>query len=62
MAKRSIIRKAIEKLNVDDKVNFLIAQLASVRVGASEVGLAMNRKYKTKSNSSDGVITVHRIA
>ncbi len=62
MAKRSIIRKAIEKLNVDDKVNFPIAQLASVRVGASEVGLAMNRKYKTRSNSADGVITVHRIA
>ncbi len=59
--KRYRIRPLLVRMNVGDSLKFPIEHLTSVRVAASENGLAMQRKYSTKTDRDGGFIEVRRM-
>lgn len=56
------VRPALSKLNVGETVTFPIARTKVVRVQASDLGLILERKYKTETDRTKRVIIVTRIA
>lgn len=55
------IRPAITALEVGDAVAFPIERLKSVRTQSSELGVILDRKFKTKTNRENHTITVLRV-
>lgn len=56
------IRPAIEALEVNQKVEFPIDKLRTVRVTASDLGLMFGRRYSTLTDRDERIVTVTRIA
>lgn len=56
------IRPTILSMNVNDLESFAIEKLESVKVTASNVSVISGRKFRTKTNKTEGVITVTRTA
>ena len=56
------IRPAIEALEVNQKVEFPIDKLRTVRVTASDLGLMFGRRYSTLADRDERIVTVTRIA
>lgn len=56
------IRPAIEALEINQKVEFPIDKLRTVRVTASDLGLMFGRKYSTLTDRDERTVTVTRIA
>lgn len=54
------IRKAIIALPIGQTADFPVERWNYVRVTASNVGLELNRKYRTQTKRDDRVITVIR--
>lgn len=55
------MRPAITKLEVGESKDFPIERLKSVRTQASELGVILNRKFRTVSNREARTVTVTRI-
>jgi hypothetical protein len=63
MADKNIkIRPAIEALEVNQKVEFPIDNLRTVRVTASDLGLIHGRRYSTMTDRDERVVIVTRVA
>lgn len=56
------IRPAIEALEINQKVEFPIDKLRTVRVTASDLGLMFGRRYSTLTDRDERTVTVTRIA
>lgn len=59
--KRYRVKPILIGMKIGDSIKFPIEHLTSVRVAASENGLALQRKYTTRTNRREGVIEVSRI-
>lgn len=55
------IRKTITNMEVGDTVVFPVQRMKSVRVQASELGVILERQYKTWTDRYDRTITVERV-
>ena len=56
------IRPTLTDMSVDESTTFPIEQMRSVRALASELGVILERKYKTRTNRADRTIVVTRLA
>lgn len=56
------VRPTLTEMKVGDQKSFPIEQMKSVRAQASELGVILDRKYKTKSNRRERTICVTRTA
>ena len=55
------ILPAIRSLEIGESKDFPIERLKSVRAQASELGVILNRKFRTVSNRDARTVTVTRI-
>ena len=63
MAENQIkIRPTLTSMEVGDKTTFPVRRMKSVRAQASELGVILDRTYKTVTNRADRTITVTRTA
>ncbi len=60
MGKKISIRPKINGLEIGQEVSFPLSNLSSVKVTASDLGLAFGRKYTTRISRSEGLIYVSR--
>lgn len=61
MAENTIkIRPALTSMEVGDTCIFPVCKMKSVRAQASELGVILDRQYKTSTNRADRTITVTR--
>lgn len=56
------VRPALRELKVGETVTFPIARTKVVRAQASDLGLILERKYKTETDREKRIITVIRIS
>lgn len=56
------VRPKLTELNVGEKAVFHISKTKGVRAQASDLGLILDRKYKTETCRQTKTITVTRIA
>lgn len=56
------VRPALRELNVGETTTFPIARTKVVRAQASDLGLILDRKYRTETCRQTKTITVTRIA
>lgn len=61
IATHKTMRGSIVHLQPGEQLSFPIEKVEGVRAIASTLKLAMNRLYKTKSDSAAGTVTVTRI-
>lgn len=61
IATHKTMRGSIVHLQPGERLDFPIEKVEGVRAIASTLKLAMNRKYKTKSDRAAGIVTVTRI-
>jgi hypothetical protein len=62
MDKTTDIKAIIIELAVGQSANFPVERFSYVRVAASNAGLELGRKYKTKTDRDAALITVTREA
>ncbi len=63
MAENQIkIRPTLTGMEIGDTCTFPVRQMKSVRAQASELGVILDRQYKTKTNREDRTICVTRTA
>ena len=56
------IRPTLSGMEVGDQAQFPIEQMKSVRAQASELGVILDRTYKTTTDRKERIISVTRIA
>lgn len=56
------VRPELTELNVGEKAVFPISKTKSVRAQASDLGLILDRKYKTETCRQTKTITVTRVS
>lgn len=56
------VRPTLTDMKVGDETSFPIEQMKSIRAQASELGVILDRKYKTATNRKERVIRVTRTA
>lgn len=56
------VRPALTGMNIGDKLVFPIETTKSVRAQCSDLGLILNRKYKTETSRERRVVEVTRTA
>ncbi len=56
------IRPTLTEMEVGDKKTFPVRRMKSVRAQASELGVILDRTYKTTTNRVERTITVTRTA
>ena len=56
------VRPALTEMNIGDKLVFPIETTKSVRAQCSDLGLILNRKYKTETSRERRVVEVTRTA
>ena len=61
MEEKANVRKELTDLNVGDRVSYSIAKTKSVRAQASDLGLILDRVYKTSTSRENKTITVTRV-
>ena len=61
MEEKVNVRKELTDLNVGDRVSYSIAKTKSVRAQASDLGLILDRVYKTCTSRENRTITVTRV-
>lgn len=61
MEEKVNVRKELTDLNVGDRVSYSIAKTKSVRAQASDLGLILDRVYKTYTSRENKTITVTRV-
>ena len=54
------IRPTLTAMEAGDEIAFPVEQLKSVRVQASELGLILDRRFKTRVNRQDRTLIVTR--
>lgn len=63
MTENSIkIRPTLTEMQIGDTCYFPVRKMKSVRAQASELGVILDRKYKTRTNRQDRTISVTRTA
>lgn len=61
MEEASSIRPQIRKLTIDQSIDFPIKRMFSIKNSCTALGVIYSRKFKTKLDREQGVITVTRI-
>ena len=56
------IRPALVSLEVGESMEFPIEKMKSVRTQASELGMILNRQFKTRTNRETQTIMVTRVS
>lgn len=56
------VRPTLTEMEIGDQTAFPIEQMKSVRAQASELGVILDRKYQTKTNRAERIISVTRTA
>ena len=56
------IRPALVSLEVGESMEFPIEKMKSVRTQASELGMILNRQFKTRTNRETYTIMVTRVS
>ncbi|MDE6824633.1 MAG: hypothetical protein K2J27_07895 [Duncaniella sp.] len=63
MAENQIkIRPTLTQMRVGEETKFHISRLKSVRSQVSELGIILDRTYRTKTNRAERIVTVTRTA
>lgn len=60
--KRVNVRQSLTKMLVGEQLTFPIENTKSIRAQSSDLGLILNRIYKTETNRDNRTITVTRTA
>lgn len=58
---RKAIRKTMVEMEIGDEASWSLIQMSSVRTVASQVGLELNRFYRSKTDRETRQIKVQRI-
>jgi len=61
LEKTEKVRPLLVSLEVGDEISFDIAKLKSVRTQASELGVILCRRFKTRTDRENRIIFVRRI-
>lgn len=59
---RQTIRETLKDMSIDDVVVFPAEKTSVLRATASNIGLEMNREYRTRTDRDERVIRVVRTA
>ena len=59
---RLTIRETLKDMSIDDVIVFPAEKTSVLRATASNLGLELNREYKTRTNRDERVIRVVRTA
>jgi hypothetical protein len=62
MEKTVKIRPAILAMEIGETISFPLMKVSCVRVQTSEIGLVYKRKYTTKTDRVNDIISVKRLA
>lgn len=55
-------KEEIKQMEIGDVISYPIERLAVIRTYAWEIGLVMNRNYKTYTHKDERMVTVKRLA
>lgn len=56
------VRPLLIKMEVGQTITFGIEKIKSVRTQASELGAIMDRRYKTRTDREERIITIKRLS